>query len=260
MSYLDIGFNENLSINDSSNQPDQINPLEFQQFTQDVPGNKINSSIGGQYVGPGVNAANITLGQMALDRLKSGTLTLGGVGNVNGSLVANNELDQQLVSIDDTGLNINSGGLTVKNRDNKTIVDATGIVGTNAFNTGSITGAGNNTSSTTYVDVTGATINFNLTRQAKVLVAFSAWLNVDTSPNYMYLGLNVDGSDPGNLFAPNNAVIEFGAGLDVSTTISQTTLLTLNAGAHTLKLRVKNGGAGTVAAFLGTIIYIVLGT
>lgn len=48
MSYLDLGFNENLSLANTVDQPQQMDPLAFEQLTPQIPGAKLSGLIQSQ--------------------------------------------------------------------------------------------------------------------------------------------------------------------------------------------------------------------
>lgn len=77
-----------------------------------------------------INATMVTTGTMIADRIKGGTLTLGGLNNINGSLIMVDANGNQIGSWDNTGLHVSMGtieGVEIKTIDNgNTAMDISG--------------------------------------------------------------------------------------------------------------------------------------
>ena len=152
----------------------------------------------------------------------------------------------------------NSGGTTIN--------DSTGLVSaTNFPNNGTVVSGIITTQSTSYTDVSGATVNFTLSRNANVLFLISvdnfAVGSTNSNTSYIYLALNIDGSVVYYIYHLN---------YDTTKTASVTSggdgsfswIALLGAGNHTAKLqwKVANVGSGDGSMDIRTLNYIILGT
>ena len=133
MSYMDSGFNDFLSREPVTVLPSELDPLQFDQLTQDISGNKITSLVNGNLIGTGINADNITTGEMEFDRARGGILELGGRNNTSGIFSLKDENADERISMDKDGMTINKGAMVIKDANNKTIIDAKGLVSTANF-------------------------------------------------------------------------------------------------------------------------------
>lgn len=126
-----------------------------------------------------VIAANIEGNLVQADSLdvissNMGTVNVGGSGNGNGVLNVKDSSGNNKVILDNSGITINDGKLTIKNSATETVMDATGLKSTTSFTTGQVGSYDTTTDSTTsgtYADVPSMTLSsFNLTRTTGVLV------------------------------------------------------------------------------------------
>ncbi|WP_027309301.1 phage tail spike protein [Caloramator sp. ALD01] len=69
----------------------------------------------------GINASKITTGYISADKIKGNTLTLGGSNNTNGTFVLKNSSNNNIVSMDNTGISIKTGGLYLLNTNNELV-------------------------------------------------------------------------------------------------------------------------------------------
>lgn len=243
MNYLDAGYNEFLAK--TLTPTSSVDSLSFDQDFQGISGDRIQSNFSGTLVGSGINASNITAGQMSFDRARGGSLILGGQNNQNGTFALRDDADNDRITMDKDGMIINQGAMTIKNSTNQTIVDATGLVSTNNFQTDTYSDVNNQTtSSTSFVDVTNASLNFILTRTSKVLFLASAAGRETAAGNGTAVVIVVDGTKYGpslNVQAPLGATPSSGSSTHV--------FLSLAAGAHNVKLQfcVADGGGGRTA-------------
>ena len=270
MSYLTIGFNENLIQQD--NIPQALNPQAFLGFTSEVSGDQIGSTFDGQYVGSGIKANNITTGEMSFDRVKGGTLTLGGIENTNGILSTNDDLNQEILKIDKTGLTTNKGNLIAKNNNDQTILDSSGIVSTTAFKIDRVAGVNQIITSTTSVDIVGLSINtINFKRPTVVLILFESLVQLDASDGSSYFNGNgviqciIDGSAYNSIFMQFQAARTdtYTDGVTWKSVIGYT-IITLGKGSHALQMQgsVSSGGALNIGVGVGqnSLTYIAFGT
>jgi hypothetical protein len=88
-----------------------------------------------------------------------GTITLGGSGNGNGILKIINSSDQEIVKLNNTGIIVNSGKITINDANGETIMDSTGIRASSIFG-GQLTLGGLNNDNGYFVlkDATGTDI------------------------------------------------------------------------------------------------------
>lgn len=65
-----------------------------------------------------INANYITVGTMKADRIKGGTLTLGGLNNSNGVFVLQNKKKETIITLNNTGIMVEKGGSITCRQDN----------------------------------------------------------------------------------------------------------------------------------------------
>lgn len=229
---------------------------------------------------PKVQDGSITddkIDSLSFNKATGGTLTLGGSGNGNGVMLVKNSVDSTVVTINNAGMAINDGNITIENAGGTTIIDGSGLVSTANFPSDQVINAtGYTTTSTSLTDVTGSSLAaFTLDRDTRVLISVQAQMRND---NYVVDGssaeLNCNDSIDGDLITIDcptdwylTAINEDGMGfitdweIDTAYRFTVVSLITdLSAGSHVLKLRFRVDGTGT--ARIGTYIlsYIVLGT
>lgn len=146
-----------------------------------------------------------------------------------------------------------------------TIADETGLHSLNNFITGATTPSGaQNTTSSSYTDITSQTLSFTLARQSRVLIMYSTNM-LNTSAGADGTGSNVcltlDGTDEtGSVLVGTGTPTAFGV---VFVSASASTIQTLAAGAHTIKLRMRSvQPAGTTQTNISaaSLIYIIFGS
>lgn len=138
-----------------------------------------NAAVGNAQIGTAaIGTANI--GTLSFNEISGGTATLGGTANGNGIL-------RILTNTGGTVVTADNSGITIAGTSGTTIIDPTGLVSLNNFQTdryAQFYGSGTSTTSTTYVDVAGATLGtFALNRSAIAYLFFNAqahnndWIN-----------------------------------------------------------------------------------
>lgn len=148
-----------------------------------------------------------------------------------------------------------------KNGNDETIVDATGLVSSTTFASDSAEGSLLSTSSTSYSDISGTSMDITLTRSARVLFIYSAKIS-GQSPDggdYGTMCLSVGGVDDTGPTITNSGYEHTGG--VIATTGAVATIQTLPSGTTTVKLRGKSSSAGQTAKFFTPILtYVILGT
>ena len=210
-----------------------------------------------------VNANKINAVTLSAIQALLGNVSVGGSGNGNGIIDIYDAANALKVILDNSGLTINGGKIVINDTNNSLVLDATGVKSTTQFINGSIIqGSSQNTTSTSFVDISGTSISFTLPRVANVLIVYSTiGLNTGINGgNYNCLtGLNVDGSITGGILYTPGVPINGGVGVQ-STSAGASTVMQLGAGSHTLKLQLRALNGGTAAVGYAAISYAVLGT
>ena len=113
-------------------------------FTGSLSANCINGgTLNGSYITAGtLTADKISADGITADKIKGGTLTLGGSNNTNGSAVIKNASGTDVVKINNNGITISSGKITVDGGGTFNNITATGGTFKNITVTGSSTFAG----------------------------------------------------------------------------------------------------------------------
>lgn len=216
---------------------------------------------------------NAKINTVSFDKATGGTLTLGGSGNVSGVFSLKDSTGAEKIAMDNAGMTINSGKITIKDATETSIIDSTGLISTANFTVASATANPNQTvdDNDTWVDITGLTsLQVGPSRTVNVLVVIGArgWINSDDTTsdfaNYSYLGLAVDD------VIQNYSLVQGAnrsSGDDIGTsvfTFSGSYFIQVTSGNHTLKLRAKcTNVAGAQSNFFvqyGSYGYIILGT
>lgn len=167
----------------------------------------------------------------------------------------------------DTFFDLNNNIMQLSDGAATTIIDTTGLVSSANFAFGSVTDSNSQTTtSTSFVDVTNMSLNFSLTRAARVL--FLTTLTGGLSDAYNTSGvvetiMDLDGSQIGGSIVLPGLTYDTGGGTITKYFVGSGQIISsVNSGSHTVKLRFKttNGSkTATISAnpkFLG---YIVLG-
>jgi hypothetical protein len=224
---------------------------------------------------------NAKIKDLSWSKGQGGSLILGGAANGNGIFSLKDASDVEIIGMDNTGLEVKGGKITVKDEDSAIIIDSKGIVSTANF-TDYFTNASGTPyqaiTSTGFTDITDASVSFSLDRAAIVLISakfvatmietgsYSSGYNFGIGQARLLVdSTNVDSADA-NTFQ--------GAMIDSPYYIFQTydynfknitwTLpKELSSGSHTIKLQAKmnntNGGKMQMYVFYFSINYIILG-
>lgn len=127
-------------------------------------------TIAGSQITAGTIVASVGyLGTISANQINTGTLTLGGTSNGNGLMRVLDAGGTQRVVIDNTGITINDGSITIKNSGSTTFLDSGGLVSTVNFPFTQVTSgsASQTTTGTAWVDINGITTDIvnNRTQQ-----------------------------------------------------------------------------------------------
>ena len=192
-----------------------------------------------------------------------GTLTLGGTNNGNGVLNVNNAAGSNVVTLNNTGLTVTNGSVTIQNTSGSTIIDSQGLVSTTNFLSDSFFGTNvQSFSSTSFTDYPNGSLSVVLARQAKVLITYSGDVSFSgISINTEYgasVALNLNGTIQNY---PSRISLEWSEtqANQVYTSTGKSQIYTLPAGTHAIKLQVANlegvnSNVGNVS-----LLYMVLG-
>lgn len=211
------------------------------------------------------SVTNAKIKSITFDKAQGGQLTLGGTNNVSGTFRLNNGSGTKVVTMDNTGIQVFNGQISIQNDSSGISLDSKGIVSnSNNFLTTLTTRAALNQvfSTTSYVDVTFSTATFSsITRTCTVLFLMETNAHLTESAGNTadaQISLNVDGSTSNtcnvNLFSNN----------DYTTTRMSYAILSLAGGSHTVKMQGKlitiYAGAPTMTLVDYSWSYLVLGT
>ena len=195
-----------------------------------------------------------------------GTLTLGGTSNGNGVFSLKNAGGTEIISMDNTGIVVNQGSITIKDSAGTTIMDATGLVSNPNFANGAVgTNSTQETTSSSYQDVTGLTKTFILTRGANVLFGCClSGLNTSSPSEALTEAvMDLDGTDLGAELILAGAPY-FDGLQTIINPVSASSFIVQNvtAGTHTVKAKFKAvfGGTARLIPYQRTLMYLVLGT
>lgn len=206
-----------------------------------------------------------------------GTIILGGTANGDGLMLVKDASGNTIVTVDNAGIEVEGGNIVVKNADNTTIIDTSGIVSSANFPSDFVTdNTLNSESGTAYVDVPGSSLDaFVIARPTKALILTSLkgynpyFVSDDSS-----LSVAVNSSVSGDIMSRELTTNWYLTGIDqdinehitgwsiTATSIDSTfgNIVDLAAGTHTLKLRYKrNGASGTAFLENFQLSYVVLG-
>lgn len=221
-----------------------------------------NAKIGTAAIG----TANI--GTLTFNEISGGTATLGGTSNGNGLLTVNNAAGTEVVKIDNTGIAINNGSLSIKNDTGVVFLDSKGIVGTASFDSGgTFNSSSRSVGTNVYTDVSNTEISFVLGRTQKVLIGVGAQVHMadmegDSITSY-FISLNLDGVNQSPDMTIRDTRLETPAVFSTDSrtyTISRTSIETLALGTHTLKLQHNISDTDDSGVIENTsLYYVVLG-
>lgn len=207
-------------------------------------------------------------GNISFDKAIGGTLTLGGANNGNGTFALKNATGVDVITMDNTGMVVTDGTITIKDSTNTTILDATGLVSTANFANGSVIMSSdqNFSSITSFTAITGMTLTFTLstvrTVNTLIFASVSSSMGGDFENQFFYR-FTLDGAEIGpRFFAP--CTFE---DITINTSSSQF-IHPITAGAHTLKIEGRLLSNALVSAWVygsgvnqgGTVLgYVALG-
>jgi len=190
---------------------------------------------------------------------EGGTLSLGGPGNGNGVLSVSDTGGTEHVRLDNTGLTVSDGSITLKNASGTSFVDSSGLVAAAITNYGTTytfgTGIVTTVSGTSASDTNYATISVVVARNTPVLFLGDVTSDVWTANpggtsyfrGYLYTKMKLNGT----LISQNIMKSELTAGSDDNTGNMPMSLHSFNiltAGTHSVTL----GGSISYQAGLGT--------
>jgi len=240
------------------------------QFLQPINAPVGNSSgqVSSYDFATGYDRSAITLSKIRNFSFNSGTggtLTLGGPGNGNGYFVIKDASGSTIVTGDNNGITVTGGSVTIKNSAGTTILDSTGLVSANNFdNNFYYDDASIHTTSGSYVDVTGSSLNVVLSRSTNVMVAFYGLIST--------YGTAASTSYRSDLAVAINGTVQSPAASSgwYSTTaltfiktdsVSCARIFTMAAGTNTIKLQWRTNNATDGADLLTrNLNYMVLGS
>lgn len=226
-----------------------------------------SAAIGSAAIG---NAAihNVHINNFSFSQGTGGTLVLGGTTNGNGIFNLRNSAGSNVVTMDNTGLTVEEGSITVKSSAGSTVLDSRGVVSLANFEFGGTSlSAEVTTTGTTYADLDGmslTTSNFSGTRN--VLILFTAQHNTyaetagDVFTGDVNYIMDIDGTDETSMFMTKNASR---GNQDRFSTHTMHLVKSLGTGTHTIKTqwRIANVSEGTPKAstFRRSLTYLSLG-
>jgi hypothetical protein len=248
------GLNELLQSKDSlaAGTRSFVDAITFDTRT-DLPTNYIGSA--------NIRNFNFSQGQ-------GGTLSLGGTLNGDGLLVVNNNAGSPVVTLNNTGIAVNNGSITIQNSSGSTSFDNLGVVSLQNFTQTSSTYSGTtveNTGGTAEFDLPDGSATFVLTRSACVLIQYSlshslyqAVGTADTS----YIILSVKNGTAA-FAAADFTINSFDPSIQTYRSQSSFWVGNVTAGTKTIKLSNRLFGvSGTPTALMAayTLSYTILGT
>uniref|UniRef100_A0A6M3KS42 Tail protein n=1 Tax=viral metagenome TaxID=1070528 RepID=A0A6M3KS42_9ZZZZ len=221
------------------------------------------AAIGNAQIGTAaIGTANI--GTLSFNEITGGTATLGGTVNGNGLMNVLTAAGGTAVVLNNEGITVNNGSISIKNSGGTVAMDSSGIVSLANFKTsGYFDNTNYTTGSTSYLDYPNAILtSLVLTRNTNVLLYM-------TGSGYN-LNFGTDGSRARIQFYDSfiaDGITDFGmAGIFLSPyasrqTVSLMRVVVLATGTHNFKLRYKvDGASGTADIGYVEFGYIVLGT
>lgn len=120
-----------------------------------------------------IGTANI--GTLSFNEISGGTATLGGTTNGNGLLSVKNAAGSEVVKLDNTGILVTGGSVTINNTSGSAVIDSLGVVGNVVFTAGTSTqGTIQDIAGTTFTNVGGLAGTIVLSRSNPVLFFISA--------------------------------------------------------------------------------------
>ncbi len=212
-------------------------------------------------IGIDADTGDVTIkGRMQSGSLISGNITVGGRDNGEGYISVLDSDNLERVYLDKAGIKVFNGRIIIENDSNVTSIDAKGLVSTaNFVQTDTSVGGTSDVTSTSFVDIPGATVSFTTTRE-RVISIYQAVITfmVENPPTDAGIGVIVMDLD-GVEYAP----IYLYAGADFGLTFFNQRTLTLAAGSHVLKLKAKiyfvYAGTPAIRPLATRVSYVLFG-
>lgn len=192
---------------------------------------------------------NAKIGALSASKIVTGTL-IAKDGDDAAKIVVRDSEDNDIVTLDTSGITINTGKMTIKDADETTIIDATGLVSEANFDFDAYSASATfNTNSTTPVIVTGSNLSIVLTRSARVLLLMSGRVFTASSGGAEAY-INVEGTN----YNPGVYVATGGAGAGTHA------ILNLAEGTHTAAIYLVTADPAKTASITARrLSYLVLG-
>lgn len=205
----------------------------------------------------GTNGSAVFLGTVTAGSLISGNIVVGGADNVSGEISVLDTGGVERVLLDKDGIVVNNGRIVVKNNSDVSMLDAYGLVSSVNFPFAIVTSAdtSDTTTSTTYQDVTGMSVDITVSRSQQVffICKVSGGQNngdlESTSPNNCQFILNVAGSQVGSVVSCYSVIYQDPISSPSTVTYVATdtyisTIATLAAGTSTVKIQFRSSSSG----------------
>ena len=207
---------------------------------------------------------NAKLRNFSFNAGTGGTIVLGGAGNGNGYLNIKNSAGAVIVAADNTGLTVNDGSITIQNSGGTNIIDATGLISsTNFANNFYYDDTNIATTSTSYVDVTGSSLSFTLSRSTNVLISFYALITTwGNNASYDYatdVAVAIDGTAQSPA-ATSGWYSTTALVFKKTDSVSCARIFTLASGSHTIKLQWRTNSNVDANMLTRNLNYMVLGS
>lgn len=227
-----------------------------------------SASIGNVQLGTAViGTANI--GTLSFNQISGGTAILGGTTNGNGLLSVRNQLGNEIVKLDNTGLTVTNGSVTIQNSGGTNVIDATGLVSTANFSFSGTSNATlrNITSGTDFPIPNGTLVTSSFTRTVNTLINISAQCLIRLPSDTIEsagIKLYIDGTAQEN--SPFDMAFRDGRVYSLGTTETQSRrynlyasqIVSLGTGTHNLVIQGQTTG-GTLQLLVTNLTYISLG-
>ena len=235
MDYTNLGLNSNLQpVNSPITNNNETRTTAY-KFSSQFERNTITSM--------NIRDFNFSTG-------RGGTLALGGTVNGDGFLSVDNNSGTEIVRIDNNGIAVNEGSISIKDSNGTTIIDSLGLVNANIFShTGQRAGPNQSFTTNSFVDVPNSTATLTLQRGCFVLFllqcdAYLVESAGNTGNGQIQLWVNSDGQA--------SPVINFNAGQDQLQTRVAFFVIYLSSGVNTIKVR------GRLSTIFNGSPYVVL--
>ena len=217
-----------------------------------------------------IGTANI--GTLTFNEIEGGTARLGGTANGDGVLQVMNALGGTIVTVNNNGISVSNGSITIQNSSGSSVLDYLGVSSQNNFNGVSLFGNPlQTTSSTSFVNITGGTITpLVLTRESRVLLFF--WFygyNDAILPDRRSIEARIYDQTSGSVYINNYCAgipittVDFdtftGAYYVMAQSVYRQGIGNLSAGTYNWNLQYKAVGGGNAFCANFEMGYMVLG-